>query len=64
MAWTDDDIQKLQAAIRSGVKTVRYSDRTVEYQDLKAMRELLAEMRSQVSGGVRSRVAATKKGFY
>lgn len=64
--WTQTDIDKLRAAIASGVLTVRYDGppaRSVTYQSMSEMRALLAEMRADVSGAQRSRLAATRKGF-
>lgn len=76
MAWSQSDIDTLQAAIlrlASGeaVLTVSYSGppaRTVTHHavDLKAMRELLATMQADVNaaaGGKPYRFAATRKGF-
>jgi len=45
MAWTQADLDKLDAAIKSGVLSVRYGDRTVQYQstaDLMAARRAIA----------------------
>lgn len=66
--WTQDDIDGLKAAIRSGVLSVTYSgppSRTVTYQSLSAMRALLAEMIAEVNASTRRtyRLAATDKGF-
>lgn len=68
--WTQDDIDTLKAALRTGVLTVAYDGppkRLVTYQSLEAMRSLLAEMVSDVasSAGTRKpyRFATTKKGF-
>ena len=64
--WTQEEIDKLKAAIGRGVRVVRYADRTVEYHSLKEMQDLLASMVSSVdeqSGGVRYRVIGHTKGF-
>lgn len=61
MAWTQDDLTKVRAAIASGVQSVRYSDgRQVNYQSLadllaaeKEIRAQLAADASQVSPRVR-----------
>jgi hypothetical protein len=37
MAFTESDLTKLEDAIKSGVKRVKFADREVEYQDLAAM---------------------------
>lgn len=68
--WTDDDIDTLKAALKSGVLSVTYDGpprRQVVYQSLSAMRSLLAEMIADVAeaAGTRSsyRFAATRKGY-
>lgn len=65
MAWSQSDIDALQAAMAKGVKRVRYSSGEVEYQSMDDMRKLLADMRREVnadtSGG--RRVARVVSGF-
>lgn len=68
--WTQDDVDKLKAAIASGVLSVSYDGppkRTIVYQSLSDMRKLLAEMRAEVgaAAGTRRafRLASTRKGF-
>lgn len=69
MAWTQDDIDTLKAAVRSGVLSVSFSgppSRTITYQSLDAMRSLLAEMEAAVTaaaGGTRYRRARVLRGF-
>lgn len=48
MAFTTDDIAKLERAIASGVLTVRYADRTVTYQTTRDMMAALKQMRAEV----------------
>lgn len=66
--WTQAQIDELKAAIASGVLTVSYSGppaRSVTYQSLKDMRELLAAMlqdQAQAAGGRSYILAATRKG--
>jgi len=58
MAFTKEQVAKLEAAISSGVLSVRYADRTVTYQSLDSMRRLLKQMRdeiAQASGAPRRR---------
>lgn len=65
-AWTQADIDKLKAAVASGVLTVSYAGppaRTITYQSLGAMRALLAEMVGTVNGRVPYRLATTNKGL-
>jgi hypothetical protein len=67
--WTQTDVEKLAAAIATGVLTVRYDGppkREITYQDLPAMRALLAQMRSELAraaGGKSYTLAKTSKGF-
>ncbi len=68
--WTQTDVDALKIAVKSGTLSVSYSGppaRTVVYQSLSQMRELLAEMVAQVANaaGTRSnyRLIATKKGL-
>lgn len=64
--WTQEDIDKLKAAIAKGVRVVRYGDRTVEYHSLKEMRDLLSSMSASVdaaSGSGRRVLMETTKGF-
>jgi len=48
MAFTRDDLLPLEAAIKSGTLSVRYNDRTVQYQSIKDMlaarRQIIAEV--------------------
>ena len=65
MAWTTAERDALQAAIAKGIQTVTYNDRTVTYQSLSDMRDLLAEMNRELAGtaSVSYRLAATSKGL-
>lgn len=68
--WTEDEIAALKAAVASGVLSVTYNGppaRTVTYQSLEAMRDLLAEMVADVGNDSgerrRYRLASTNKGL-
>lgn len=68
--WTQADVDALKTAVASGILTVTYSgppSRTVTYQNLDAMRRLLAEMVADVgnAAGTRSnyKLAANRKGL-
>lgn len=68
--WSDEQIEELRTAIASGVLSVHYSGppaRTVMYQSLSEMRDLLAQMTSEngADAGTRRRYrrAATRKGL-
>jgi len=66
--WTQTQVDELKTAIASGVLTVNYSGppaRSVTYQSLSAMRELLAAMQQDIAraNGTRAyALAATRKG--
>ena len=66
--WTQAQIDELKTAIASGVLTVSYSGppaRSVTYQSLSEMRELLSAMQqdaAQAAGGRSYVLAATRKG--
>lgn len=64
--WTAEDIATLRAAVASGVLSVSYAGppaRSVTYQSLGAMRELLAEMQRQVHKAPTYRLGAVHKGL-
>ena len=65
--WTQIDIDTLKTAIASGVLTVTYDGppkRSITYQSLKEMRDLLASMVADVNASSRQsyRLVATRKG--
>lgn len=55
MAWTTEDLAALQAAIATGAKKVKYSDKEVEYRDLSEMNQILADMQVQLGIAPRRR---------
>ncbi len=64
--WTQADIDKLKRAVASGVLSVSYDGpprRQVQYQSLREMRDLLAEMRREVNATPSFRRASFSKGF-
>lgn len=66
MSWTQADIDALKEALKSGVLSVSYAGppaRTITYQSLSAMRELLSSMEHQVSGAPSFRRVKWSKGF-
>lgn len=68
MAWTIKQRDELQAAIASGLRSVRYEGppaREETYQDLGQMRALLAEMNRQLNGSQSPnfRLAVVKSGL-
>lgn len=66
MAWTSADLTALEAAIASGQSLVRFGDRTVQYQDLDAMRrarrEMIAEIAAAAGTSSRRTYRATQTG--
>lgn len=40
MAWTQDDLTALEAAIATGALTVQYTDKKIEYRSLKDMLQI------------------------
>jgi hypothetical protein len=66
MAWTQDDIAKLESAIASGVLSVSYAGppaRTVTYQSTDAMLRVLSIMKGKVGGKTSFRRVKWRKGF-
>lgn len=47
------DIDALELAIRSGAKKVKYRDRETEYRDLSEMKQILADMKAEMTGSKR-----------
>jgi hypothetical protein len=48
MAFTTDDVTRLERAIASGQLTVRYADRSITYQNTESMLKALKQMRAEV----------------
>lgn len=68
MAWSQSDIDVLQAAIVAGkgARTITFADQSIEFHSIEDMLKLLSVMKSEVNagtGGSRTRYAATSKGF-
>lgn len=49
MAWSADDLARLERAIARGVLRVEYQDRTVQYQSLADMMRLRTQMRAELA---------------
>lgn len=57
MAMTEQDIAKLERAIATGARRVRFADREVEYRTLEEMQDILALAQQQVKApGQKARV--------
>lgn len=66
MAWTQQDVDRLRAAVSSGIMTVSYDGpprRSITYHSLDAMRDLLREMEAEVEGRIGHRLASFNGGF-
>ena len=48
MAWTRADLANLDAAIKSGVLSVRYADRTVQFQSMDDLMKARQLVRAEV----------------
>lgn len=64
MAWTQADIDLLKDALRDrkGARSITFSDQSVTFDSIDDMLKLLAVMQGEVTGGSRTRYAATRKG--
>lgn len=49
MAWTQTDIDALEAAMAKGVLEVEYQNQRVRYRSLAEMRQILADMRASIA---------------
>ena len=65
MAYTQADLDVLDAAIKSGVVEVRYQDRTVRYRSMEELRSARALAYAEVNGRTMKRQArmSTSKGL-
>ena len=65
MAWTQQEIDALKAAIAKGEKQVAFADRSVTYRSLEEMLAALRLMEAEVAGATRPRQygVVTRKGF-
>lgn len=49
MAWSQSDLTALEAAIKTGIKSVRYHDHEATYHDVKDMLALREQMRAEIA---------------
>ncbi|MCL2344780.1 MAG: hypothetical protein FWC58_02855 [Desulfobulbus sp.] len=67
MAFTQEDIERIDRAIAKGERVVRFTDRTVEYRSIdeliKARNAMLVEIRQPLPRPRVSRVYHAGKGF-
>lgn len=60
MAWVQSDLDVIEAAIKTGVLTVHFADRTITYRSLAEMitiRGLIREAVQTAAGNLTSRVS-------
>lgn len=64
MSFTQKHLEAIERAIARGEKTVRYSDRTVEYRDVDELLRAREEIRSSLisTAAPRSRVVRLSHG--
>jgi len=55
MAFTTEQLEKLEAAIARGVRTVSYNGESVTYNSLSEMQNLRAQMRAELGLGTRDK---------
>lgn len=64
MAWTQADVDALQAAIAAGrgARSITFSDQSVTFNSIEDMLKLLSVMQQGLANHPRYRLAATSKG--
>ncbi len=64
MAWTQSDLDALETAMKSGVLTVHYSDRTVTYRSMTELMDLREAMKAVIASSTATpRTMATLASF-
>jgi hypothetical protein len=68
MAWTQDDVDAIKAALATGARDVQYSDGSrVSYRSEAEMMSIMKRMQAEVAGSSVTRVKTvrfgTSKGF-
>ena len=59
MAYTQSDLDKLEAAMAEGALRVKYKDKEIEYRSLAQMERLRDTMKREISGSKKTtRVSA------
>lgn len=48
MAYTTDDLEKLEAALSSGAEQVEYNDRTVKFRSIKQLKEAIQVVKREL----------------
>lgn len=57
MAWTQADLDNINAAIATGARRVKFQGHETEFRDLDEMLKLRDLMRDQIAGTASSRVS-------
>jgi hypothetical protein len=65
MAWTQTDLDKLEEAIASGARRVKFADKEVEYRDLTEMMQVRDLMRQKLGKSTKGQriLASHSKGL-
>ena len=65
MAYTDDDLTRLQSAIAKGARKVRLADEEVEFRSLAEMERIEAKIKRELGQVSKSRMTypATSSGW-
>jgi hypothetical protein len=53
MAWTQEELNTIEQAYKSGVKKVKFKDRETEFRDLSEMQKIIREARAELNGATR-----------
>ena len=62
MAWSSDDLEKIEAAIAEGALRVKYKDKEVEYRSLREMLQVRDLIKASI-GGKKTRGTRLKAEF-
>lgn len=54
MAWTQEELNTIEQAYKSGVKKVKFKDRETEFRDLNEMQAIIREARKELNGSTRT----------
>lgn len=63
MAWTQSDLDAIEAAIAKGEQSVQFADRLVNYRSLASLLEARAVIAASLSSRTRSALGAGDKGL-
>lgn len=63
MAFTASDLERLETAIKAGVRTVQFQDRMVVYNSLDEMLRARAVIASEIAARPKQTLVVATKGF-